>query len=106
MCVCISIFLSVCVLNLFCSLQSQLLKKTSFLVDCLRDSGRHGNVMETLSSTAAILPAAVLCESREEGESGGSVEVIVEMWVRGKRELSERRPDSASTQRWKDRYNV
>ena len=83
--------------SLSLSPQSQLLKKTSLLVDCLRDSGRHGNVMETLVSTAQVLPAPLMCEDSE------GVEVMVEMWVRGKGELADRQPDSAAFQQWRER---
>ena len=76
------------------TLQSQLLKKTSLLVDCLRDSGRHSNVMEILVSTAQVLPVPLMCED------GEGVEVMVEMWVRGKMELA---ADPTTFQQWRER---
>lgn len=75
--------------------QAQLLKKTSLLVDCLRHSGCHGDIMATLASTARVLLPLLLCEDGEDGEGG---EVMVEMWVRGKKEL-----DSGDLQQWKGR---
>ena len=54
--------------------------------------------METLVSVARGLPGDVLCED------GEGVEVMVGMWVRGKRELETMRPDSPSLDRWRDRW--
>ena len=58
--------------------------------------------METLVSTARVLPARLMCESGDSG-SGDGVEVMVEMWVRGKKELASCQPDSASLQQWRER---
>lgn len=79
--------------------QAQLLKKTSLLIDCFRDCGHHGDVMATLVSTAQVLPPLLLCEDSVCGEDG---EVMMDMWVRGKRELASHL-DSGNLQQWKDR---
>ena len=70
------------------------MKKTSLLVDCLRDSCHYGDVMTTLVSTTRAMPAPVMCEG---------VKVMVEMWVRGKMELATHQPDSEAALQWRDR---
>ena len=61
----------------------------------MRESGHHGDVMETLASVARGLPGDVLCEDEE---------VMVGMWVRGKRELASRGADSPSLDQWRHRW--
>lgn len=75
------------------------MKKTSLLIDCFRDCGHHGDVMATLVSTAQVLPPLLLCEDGDGGE------VMLNMWVRGKRELASHL-DSGNLQQWKDRTLV
>ena len=64
----------------------------------MRESGHHGDVMETLASVARGLPSDVLCED------GEGVEVMVGMWVREKRELASRGADSPSLDQWRHRW--
>ena len=53
--------------------------------------------METVASVARGLPGWVVCDD------GEGVEVMVGMWVRGKKELASRRPDSPSLEQWRHR---
>ena len=54
--------------------------------------------MVTLASVARGLPGDVLCDD------GEGVEVMVGMWVRGKRELASRGTDSPSLDQWRHRW--
>ena len=67
----------------------------------MRESGRHGDVMETLASVARGLPGDVLCE---DGEGVEVMVALVGMWVRGKRELASRGTDSPSLDQWRHRW--